>query len=273
MNAFFQALENLRQKPIPDLAPLQERKKNYRAHPIDRASDLHEEKVVEIRDFGIEGENYYCRTDNPPYYEAAPGAIEKLFLRESVAGRLRKVDQRLREIGLRVHVYDAIRPLAVQTYFHDVWMYRRVQERHPSFTHEETIAEVEKYWAAPTTSQESPAPHSTGGAVDLTICKIRNAEPLYMGSIFDDATELAHTDYFDTDGRKQKEIEVKEKLEKFSDVEAKLNRRLLYWLMCEAGFANNPSEWWHFSWGDQMWARMSGAKVAHFGPAKYPSNL
>ena len=38
MNAFFQALEKLRQKPIPDLAPLQERKKNYRAHPIDRAS-------------------------------------------------------------------------------------------------------------------------------------------------------------------------------------------------------------------------------------------
>ena len=69
------------------------------------------------------------------------------------------------------------------------------------------LAEVEKYWAAPTTSQDSPAPHSTGGAVDLTICKIRNGEPLYMGSIFDDATELAHTDYFEIDGRKPKEID------------------------------------------------------------------
>ncbi len=73
MKAFFQTLEKLRQKPIPDLQPLQERKKNYRTHPIDRASALHDEKLVEIRDLGIEGENYYCRTDNPPYYEAVPG--------------------------------------------------------------------------------------------------------------------------------------------------------------------------------------------------------
>lgn len=273
MNGFFQTLENLRQKPIPDLEPLKERKKNYRTHPIDRVSDLYDEKVVEILDFGIEGENYYFRTDNPPYYEAAPGSIEKLFLRESVARRLQKVDQKLRECGLRVHVHDAIRPLAVQAYFHDIWMPRRVRERYPNFSHQEAIAEVEKYWAAPTTSQDSPAPHSTGGAVDLTICKVRNGEPLYMGSIFDDATELAHTDYFETDGRKQKETDVKEKMEKFSDVEAKLNRRLLYWLMIDAGFANNPNEWWHFSRGDQMWARLSEAKAAHFGSAIYPSGL
>ncbi len=260
MKAFFQALEVLRQKPIPDLAPLQERKQNYRAHPIDKASELYNEKVVEIRDLGIEGENYYSRADNPPYYEAAPGAIEKLFLRESVAIRLRKVDQRLREIGLRVHVHDAIRPLAVQAYFHDVWMPRRVRERHSNFSEQETFAEVEKYWAAPTTSQDSPAPHSTGGAVDLTICKVRNDEPLYMGSIFDDATELAHADYF--------ERVAQDTLGRFSDVEARQNRRLLYWLMTGEGFANNPHEWWHFSWGDQMWAKLTGAKAGVFGPAK-----
>lgn len=260
MKAFFQALENLRQKPIPDLAPLQERKQNYRAHPIDKASALHDEKVVEILDYGIEGENYYIRSDNPPYYEAAPGAIEKLFLRESVAIWLRKVDQRLREIGLRVHVYDAIRPLAVQAYFHDVWMPRRVRERYPNFSEQETLAEVEKYWAAPTTSQDSPAPHSTGGAVDLTIRKVRNGEPLYMGSIFDDATELAHTDHF--------ERTAQDALGRFSDAEARQNRRLLYWLMTGEGFANNPHEWWHFSWGDQMWAKLTGAKTAVFGPAR-----
>ncbi|HEY8267386.1 MAG TPA: M15 family metallopeptidase [Xanthobacteraceae bacterium] len=260
MKAFFQALETLRQKPIPDLAPLQARKQNYRAYPIDRMSALYGEKLVEIRDLGVEGENYYFKTDNPPYYEAAPGAIEKLFLRESVASRLRNLDQRLREIGLRVHVYDAIRPRAVQAYFHDVWMPRRVRERHPNFSEQEMLAEVEKYWAAPTTSEDSPAPHSTGGAVDLTICKIRNGEPLYMGSIFDDATELAHTDYF--------ERAEQDALGRFSDAEARQNRRLLYWLMTGEGFASNPNEWWHFSWGDQMWAKLTGAKAAVFGPAR-----
>ncbi len=260
MNAFFQALETLRQKPIPDLAPLQGRKKNYRAYPIDRASGLYDEKLVEIRDLGIEGENFYSRTDNPPYYEAAPGAIDKLFLRESVATRLRNVDRRLRQAGLRLHVYDAIRPLAVQAYFHDVWMPRRVRERQPDISEAALLAEVEKYWAAPTTSEDSPAPHSTGGAVDLTICKIRNGEPLYMGSIFDDATELAHTDHF--------ERSAQDALGRFSDAEARQNRRLLYWLMTGEGFANNPHEWWHFSWGDQMWAKLTGAKAAVFGPAK-----
>lgn len=260
MKEFFQALERLRQNPIPDLAPMRERKKNYREHPIDRASELYDEKTVEIRNYGIEGENYYLRIDNPPYYEAVPGAISTLFLRESVVARLRKVDRKLREIGLRVHVYDAIRPLAVQAYFHDVWMPRRVRERHPNFSEQQILAEVEKYWAAPTTSEESPAPHSTGGAVDLTICMIRNGEPLYMGSIFDDATELAHTDHF--------ERSPQDALGRFSDVEARQNRRLLYWLMTSEGFANNPHEWWHFSWGDQMWAKLIGAKTAVFGSAK-----
>jgi D-alanyl-D-alanine dipeptidase len=52
-------------------------------------------------------------------------------------------------------------------------------------------------------------------------------------------------------------------------LEARSNRRLLYWLMTEGGFASNPNEWWHFSWGDQMWARLSGAEAAFFGPANY----
>jgi hypothetical protein len=42
----------------------------------------------------------------------------------------------------------------------------------------------------------------------------------------------------------------------FSNEEARANRRLLYWLMVDAGFASNPSEWWHFSFGDQMWAKL-----------------
>ena len=50
-----------------------------------------------------------------------------------------------------------------------------------------------------------------------------------------------------------------------SDEEARTNRRLLYWVMTEAGFANNPTEWWHYSWGDQLWARLMGRPHAHYG--------
>jgi zinc D-Ala-D-Ala dipeptidase len=258
MPTFFQELESYRQKPIPDLQPARERQKNYRTHPIDRSSALYGDAVVDIREFGIAGENFYNRCDNPPYYVSVPGSIDRLLLRKSVATRLAAVDRKLRRCGLKVHVHDAIRPTDVQRYFHDEWMYRRVAEKFPDATHEQKLAEVEKYWAAPTRSEDRPAPHSTGGAVDLTIYLARNSEPRYMGSIFDDATALAHTDHFE-----------QSKSDSFSDAEARSNRRLIYWLMIEEGFSNHPNEWWHFSWGDQMWAQLTGAPAAFFGPAKY----
>jgi D-alanyl-D-alanine dipeptidase len=37
--------------------------------------------------------------------------------------------------------------------------------------------------------------------------------------------------------------------------------------MTEEGFAGLPDEWWHFSWGDQMWARLTSAPAAHYGLA------
>jgi D-alanyl-D-alanine dipeptidase len=53
----------------------------------------------------------------------------------------------------------------------------------------------------------------------------------------------------------------------FSDEEARANRRLLHWVMAEEDFAGHPDEWWHFSWGDQMWAKLSGEMAAHYGEA------
>jgi D-alanyl-D-alanine dipeptidase len=82
-----------------------------------------------------------------------------------------------------------------------------------------------------------------------------------MGSLFDDASTLAHTAYFedaDTDAAFS-----------FSNEEARANRRLLYWLMREAGFASNPTEWWHFSYGDQMWAQATGTPQALYAGAEF----
>ncbi|THD42740.1 MAG: peptidase M15D vanX D-ala-D-ala dipeptidase [Bradyrhizobium sp.] len=257
MSAFFGELQGLRIKPIPPLQSARERRKNYRSHPIDTRGERHAEKLVDLLHLGIRGENFYNRVDNAPYYQRIPGSDARLLLRESVAARLGEVDERLRGVGLQIHVHDALRPVAVQKYFHDEWMPARVREKLPKLTNAEVVIEVEKYWAAPTMSPLSPAPHSTGGAVDLTLSMSRNSEPLYMGSIFDDVTDLAHTDFF----------EVRPELISYSDIEARQNRRLLYWVMAEAGFANNPNEWWHFSWGDQMWARLMEIDAAVFGLA------
>ena len=100
----------------------------------------------------------------------------------------------------------------------------------------------------------------SGGAVDLTL-RWKNGEALWMGSIFDDVTPMAHRDRFEGADTGMA----------FSDEEARANRRLLHWLMAAEDFAGHPDEWWHFSWGDQMWAALTGAPEAHYGAADVTS--
>jgi D-alanyl-D-alanine dipeptidase len=33
-----------------------------------------------------------------------------------------------------------------------------------------------------------------------------------------------------------------------------------------AGLVNYPSEWWHYSYGDRLWAELTGSPVAFFAP-------
>ena len=260
MERFFDELHSLRLRPIPDLADARRRRMNYRQHPIDRFHPKHLEALAEISIWNISGRNYYYRTDNPPYYMSIPGSIEKLLVRQSVGIMLKEADKRCRSAGVKIHVHDAFRPIEVQSYFHDTWMPEKVQLKYPHMVKGELLKEVEKYWAAPTRSSDSPAPHSTGAALDLTLYTIENNEPLYMGSIFDDVTEKANMDYF----------ELASAMESYSDLEALQNRRLLYWVLTEAGFASNPNEWWHFSWGDQMWARIIVQDAAIYTVTKMP---
>jgi D-alanyl-D-alanine dipeptidase len=38
--------------------------------------------------------------------------------------------------------------------------------------------------------------------------------------------------------------------------------------MHQQGFTNLPSEWWHFDYGDQLWAYYGAHPHAHYGPAE-----
>jgi D-alanyl-D-alanine dipeptidase len=257
----FGALENLRVRPIGDQAGARAARKDFRRRiPILRDHALYGEPVVEARAVGLAGENFYATDRNPPYWQRAEGATDKLWLRRSVADKLLAVNERAGAVGLEVFLFDAWRPRAVQVYFHDVWMPRELQRRDPSLTGEALTHEVERYWAAPSDSRQSPAPHATGGAVDLTL-RWKSGEPLWMGSLFDDVTALAHRDRYEN---------LSPKNFSFSDQEAQANRRLLHWVMMEQGFCGHPDEWWHFSWGDQMWAALTDAPAAHYGEADIP---
>lgn len=257
----FGDLEELRNRPIGGQAGARAARKGFRRNiAIARDNALFGEKVVEAAALGLKGENFYAGTRNPPYWQRIEGATDRLWLRQSVAEKLAKVNARAGRAGLELFLFDAWRPRAVQAFFHDVWMPRELTRRNPGLSGAALTEAVERYWAAPSGSADQPAPHATAAAVDLTL-RWKDGEVLWMGSLFDDATALAHRDRFEA---------LEEENFSFSDQEARANRRLLHWLMLEEGFAGHPDEWWHFSWGDQLWAALTGAPAAHYGLAAVP---
>jgi len=254
----FASLTAYRDKPIP--TPTSAR--GYRALPILFNGPHNSEPLVRTAEHGVAGRNYYASPRNPPYYGAVPGALDDIIVREGIARKLAAINTKLAEADLELFLFDGWRPQAVQIHFHDVWLPAEIKRRKPGISDADLIAEVETYWSAPTTDPASPSPHATGGAVDLTI-RWRGGEQLWMGSLFDDASPLAHTARFETTAGDFS----------FSDEEARANRRLLYWLLREVGFAANPTEWWHHSHGDQMWAVLTGAPAALYAGADYAESL
>lgn len=248
-------LDALKLRPIPSCAEAQARKRGYRSDvAIALEGEAAREACVEALAVGLAGVNHYNVLENPPYYERIPGSISELFVRRSVGERLKRVNARLAAGGLELYLFDAWRPQAVQRYFHDVWFPAWLKKRMPHLEGAALVEEVENYWSAPTAGAGSPSPHSTGGAVDLTIRFVATGQPLFMGGLFDDVTEDAWSDAYE-----------RRAAVSMSDEDARANRRLLFWVMAEEGFANNPTEWWHYSWGDQMWARLTDAPAAVYG--------
>ena len=259
--SLFGSLASLRNEPITGMAQARERKAGFRGHPILVTGEAYLEPLVDLRDAGIAGENYYYSHRNPPYWRRIDGAIPLLAARRSVVEKLKRVNARLEAATLELFVFDAYRPRAVQVYFHDHWVPQELKRRQPDLSGDALTREVERYWAAPTRDSASPAPHATGAALDLTVRWI-GAEYLWMGSLFDDPSAVSHRDRFEN---------LNATALSFSDEEARANRRLLHWVMSEEGFAGHPDEWWHFSWGDQLWAKLTGAPAALYGEAEPPT--
>jgi D-alanyl-D-alanine dipeptidase len=256
--SLFGPLEAQRGRPIPDQEPDIARRRGYRSHPLDLSDPRAQEPLVPVAGAGVSGANHYFEACNPPYYRRIPGATPHLLVRRGALERLAVVNRRLAASGLELFVFDGWRPRAVQAYFHDRWMPERILAAFPGLASDEVTRKVEQYWSDPTVDAASPAPHSTGGAVDLTLRWAGSLQPLWMGSLFDDVSEIAHLDHFER--RRDAGLAL-------SDDEARKNRRLLYWLMTEAGFAANPTEWWHYGYGELMWARLTGAPAAFYGDA------
>lgn len=183
-----------------------------------------------------------------------PGAVADCFIREGVYRRLLAVARSLPD-GLSLVILDGWRPWRVQQYLFDS-LYEAMHHEHPDASEAELIAMTREFVSIASRDPQAPSPHLTGGAVDVTLCDA-DGLMLNMGTRFDEASPASHTDYFE------------QFAEGSAEQIARDRRRLLFNAMSQQGFTNLPSEWWHYDFGDQLWASYSGAAHALYGPTEF----
>lgn len=174
-------------------------------------------------------------------------AKEQYAVRKTVLAKLLEAHQYLPP-NLKFLVIESFRPLSIQArYFTDYSA--ELKKLHPEWDSEKIYAEASKYVAPP----EIIPPHSTGGAIDLTLCNEESKE-LDMGTRLNASPEESSNGCFTS-------------AENISN-EGKANRKILIVALSKVGFVNYPTEWWHWSYGDRYWAFTTKAQNAVYGSVK-----
>ena len=183
-------------------------------------------------------------------------------LRSGVVRRLLEAQDQLCSHApeLQFAIFDAWRPISVQAfmvnYTIDQLCRERGVERHDPAQQaalHQVKADVARFWASPSRNPETPPPHSTGAAVDLTLATGTGAL-LQMGGDIDAIGAVSEPNYYANATKPEAQM--------FHQ-----RRDLLRSVMASAGFIQHPNEWWHYSYGDQLWAWRSGAECAIYAEA------
>ncbi len=178
-----------------------------------------------------------------PYGDRSP-----FCLRQSVIERLLAAHRYLqtRHPGWKIQIFDAYRPVAVQQYMVDYTFAELLQQRGLKTEHlleteqQELWNLVYEFWAIPDLDPKQPPPHSTGGAVDVTLVD-GTGQVVEMGTPIDELSPRSHPDHFASSQNSEEQ-------------QFHSHRQILSGVMSAAGFWQHPGEWWHFCYGDQMWA-------------------
>ena len=199
---------------------------NYQHIPIEESN----EPLVDLADYGFELE--------PAYYNDGLSDTPEMHLRKTVAERLAAVRGKLSPLNFKI--WDGWRPRKVQ---HNIYMkYRKeMQSEHPDWTAEQLREQLGTYVGIATDPNRIPF-HSTGGSVDLTLVDGSGVE-FDMGTRFDHFGPKAAALYFEQGGDNET---------------ARDNRRILREALTKADFRYDEDEWWHFDYGNQIWAAVLG---------------
>ncbi|MEK2475744.1 nitrilase-related carbon-nitrogen hydrolase [Streptomyces noursei] len=165
-------------------------------------------------------------------------------LREGVLRRLLAAQEALPE-GLRLRFVEGYRPPALQRRYFTRYG-DELRAAHPDWDDARVRRAASRFVSPP-----EIAPHSVGGAVDLTLVTADGGN-VDMGTPLDASPEESGgACYTSAPGLTPK---------------ARANRRILSAALRGAGLVNYPTEWWHWSYGDRYWALATGAEHALYGP-------
>jgi D-alanyl-D-alanine dipeptidase len=182
------------------------------------------------------GDDYFFE---PVYFQQfgseIPELTEYFYVREIVATKLMRAKRRLPK-HLTFKFYDCWRPLRVQEALHRYYIEEKGDD--PGFVY------------APVRDRENPPPHCSGGAVDLTLCDWEG-RALTMGTNHDQMIEQSVQDFFEVKPADEYRAWGFDSTEVAAIVQY---RRLLAEVLTAEGFFSYPQEWWHFDYGDRLWA-------------------
>ncbi|GAB7033735.1 nitrilase-related carbon-nitrogen hydrolase [Streptomyces sp. NPDC021749] len=165
-------------------------------------------------------------------------------LREGVLQRLLDA-QRALPAGLRLQFVEGYRPPGLQRRYFEQYA-DELRAAHPDWDGALVHQAASRY-----VSPSEIAPHSAGGAVDLTLVTAEGEE-VDMGTPIDASPEESDgACYTAAPGLSSA---------------AREHRRILSAALTAAGLVNYPTEWWHWSYGDRYWAVATGADHALYGP-------
>ena len=199
--------------------------------------------------------------DPHPYFHLGAPYKDKTSiwkLREEVVNRLVKVnDYLISKSSFNLLIYDSWRPLEVQEF-----MFKRAfllecekSDIEISFenikSYQSILKKIEKFWAYPSYDNRCPPPHSTGGALDVCLSD-KDGNLVEMGGMVDQMDETSNPYIY-------------ENIKNEEAIIWNSRRNLLREIMTKFGFAQHPNEWWHFSFGDQLWAWKNKKANALYG--------
>lgn len=161
--------------------------------------------------------------------------IEKpVLLRRTVADKIYKIADKLPD-DTYIKIYSAYRS---RIRMEEIWKQEveKIEKENPGMLRGEVLSLAKFKVSPPNTNMGG---HDTGAAIDLALCD-RNGNDLDYGTRYHENAQAKSTVVLTS--------------------EQKQNRKYLSKLMKSQGFIQQPSQWWHYSYGDRYWAVYRGRR-------------